>query len=237
LGGEAKIDQSTKTLLFDSVLYHCRNEENYLELVQWFKNSKVSHNGKELDIEVTLKNKHTFMKRIWSSENIPLSEKEELLAELNKLDKGDWFEETKHDCKASHPANKEEWWNLYFTKDSVCEKWGLNEFRNSFYGWAQSNHHEFTKKISDEFFEKIADIIKSKGRSVAEVYYMYLQPSVDCDAPAIKKFEDLLAKTLKEDPDNTFFIKNLKDSITNLTLKQKGQAESQKYLDAKKAKL
>jgi len=116
---------------------HCRNEEHYAMLIQWFKQGKVvNSSGRALEnVEITLKNKHAMMKRIWSSEKIPLSEKEELLSALNELDKGDWFDETKYNCKAAHPDNKEEMWNAYFTKDSMCEEWGLYIFIQSFAGW------------------------------------------------------------------------------------------------------
>lgn len=69
---------------------------------------------------------------------------------------------------------------------------------------------------------------------MAQYYYHFLQPSVKSDAAAIKKYEDLLAKTQAEDAANTFFIKCLKDSITQLTMKQKGQVVSQQYLDQQK---
>ena len=63
---------------------------------------------------------------------------------------------------------------------------------------------------------------------------MFLPPDHHADDASIKKFEDLLAKVQSEDPDNTFFIRSLKDSITVLQIKQKGQAASQAYLDAQK---
>lgn len=77
-------------------------------------------------------------------------------------------------------------------------------------------HREYTEKFEDEFFEKIPDIIKTKGRYVAEAYYYLLQPTNKTDAAAIKRFQDLLDKTLKDDKDNTFFINLLKDSISGL---------------------
>lgn len=137
LSGDAVLDQSTQTLLFDGLMSHCRNEEHYPMLVEWFKQGRlINSSGQALEnVEITLKNKHAMVKRIWSSEKIPLSEKEELLSALNQLDKGDWFDDTKHHCKAAHPENKEEMWNLYFTKDTECEKWGLNTFIQSFAGW------------------------------------------------------------------------------------------------------
>jgi len=66
------------------------------------------------------------MKRIWSAEKISLADKEELLAELNKLDKGDWFDETKFFCKSAHPENKEMMWDIFF--DDRSKEWGLNQY-------------------------------------------------------------------------------------------------------------
>lgn len=62
-----------------------------------------------------------------------------------------------------------------------------------------------------------------------------MQPRTRTDDAAIKKFEDLLAKVQAEDKDNTFFINSLKDSITILNVKQKGQKMSQDYIDQNKA--
>ena len=115
---------------------HCQNEDHYTLVTEWFKQGKIINSaGKSLDnIELTLKNKHSIMKRIWSSEKIPLAEKEAHLAELNKLDKGDWFDETKTQCRSSHHENKELMWNLYFSDDkaSECESYGLNTFIRTF---------------------------------------------------------------------------------------------------------
>ena len=69
---------------------------------------------------------------------------------------------------------------------------------------------------------------------MAESYYHMLSPSINTDDAAIKKYEDLLAKVQAEDPENTFFINSLKDSITLLSVKQKGQKLSQEYLDQNK---
>lgn len=112
----------------------------------------INGSGVVLDnFELTLKNKHALVKRIWSSKTIPLSKKQEILAELNKLDKGDWFDETSKFCEAAHPENKEKMWNFYFNqdKDSEVEKWGLHIFQHSFRGWYQGSHHEFIEPFED----------------------------------------------------------------------------------------
>jgi hypothetical protein len=56
---------------------------------------------------------------------------------LNKLDKGDWFDETSKFCESAHPGNKEKMWELYFNseKGSDIDKWGLYLYQNSFSGW------------------------------------------------------------------------------------------------------
>ena len=52
----------------------------------------------------------------------------------------------------------------------------------------------------------------------------------ECDDAAIKKYTDLLAKVLKEQPDNTMFIKLLKTTINDLQVQQKGREASKVYL-------
>ena len=76
-------------------------------------------------------------------------------------------------------------------------------------------------------------MIKTKGRFVAEAYYHYLAPSNKTDDLSIKKYEDLLAKVMKENSDSTFFINLLKDSISDLKVKQKGCEVSAHYLSTK----
>ena len=213
LSGSAVLDTTTKTLLFDGLMSHCRNEDHYAMLIDWFTKGKVINSaGVSLDaIEITLKNKHSIVKKIWASSDIPLAKKEEILAELNKLDKGDWFDDTSKNCDAAHPDNKAKLWDFYFNseKGSEVEKWGLHTFQHSFSGWSQNA--KLIKPFEDKFFEQIGQIIATKGRSVGESYYHGLSPM---DPSCIPKYEAYLAKVQSEDPDNTFLIKALKDSIT-----------------------
>jgi hypothetical protein len=232
-------DNATRHLVLTALLSSCRSEDHFKMLVQWFKDGFITNSsGKKLeDVEVSLKHKHTIVQRIWAAEKIPLEQKQEVLAELTKMDKSDWLDDTNKLCESSHPANKERMWKLYFSTDADNElkDWGLYSYHNSFRGWNQVQHREYTEKFEDEFFEKIADIIKTKGRYVAEAYYHLLQPTTKTDAAAIKRFQDLLDKTLKEDKDNTFFIHLLKDSISGLETQQKGQALSREYLASQKS--
>ena len=64
--------------------------------------------------------------------------------------------------------------------------------------------------------------MKSKGKFVAEAYFYYLRPMNKTDDLSIKKYEDLLEEILRDDPDNTFFILMLKDTICDLKVKKQG---------------
>jgi hypothetical protein len=231
-------DNATRHLVLTALLSSCRNEDHFEMLAKWFKDGFITNSsGKKLeDVEVSLKHKHTIVQRIWAAEKIPLEQKQEVLAELTKMDKSDWLDDTNKVCESAHPANKEKMWKLYFSTDpdNELKDWGLYSYHNSFRGWNQVQHREYTEKLQEEFFEKIPDIIKTKGRYVAEAYYYFLEPSIRTDAAAIKRFQDLLDKTLKDDKDNTFFINLLKDSISDLETQQKGQALSREYLASQK---
>jgi hypothetical protein len=74
----------------------CQNEDHFALLKKWFEEGKLlAKSGSAIEnYSVTLKNKHAIVKRIWCSKDIPLGEKESILENLNKLDKGDWFDET-----------------------------------------------------------------------------------------------------------------------------------------------
>ena len=50
------------------------------------------------------------------------------MEELEKLDKSDWLDNTKKACESSHPDNKQKMWDLYFSKDSEIDKWGLHSY-------------------------------------------------------------------------------------------------------------
>lgn len=59
--------------------------------------------------------------------------------------------------------------------------------------------------------------MKSKGKFVAEAYFYYLRPMNNTEF--ISKYESLLEEVLKNDPDNTFFILMLKETICDLKVK------------------
>lgn len=227
-------DNSTKHLVFDALLTSARNEDHIEMLVKWYKEGVVYNTkGTKLDsVEISLKHKHTIVQRIWASIKLPLTQKQEILTSLEEIDKTTWIDNTKKICESSHPDNKQKLWDQYFTKDKDDEinKWGLSNIRNSFLGFNQVSHRSFIEKLESQFFEQITEIIDTKGRYIAETYFYNLRPMNKTDSEAIKKYEDLLAKTQKERPDNTFFINMLKDTITALNEKKRGVEASEKYL-------
>ena len=176
------------------------------------------------------------MTKIWSSTKISLQEKERLLGELEKLDKSDRLDNTKKSCQAAHPGNKKMMWEAYFStaEDSLCADWGLYHYEYSMLGWSQVIHREFTKDLQDEFFDKIGAIMKSKGTHVAKTYYGYLSPSNHSDETSINKYRTLLAKVEKENPEDTTFIRLLKESIESLEIQEKARQCSMAYLNEKK---
>ena len=208
-------------------------------LISWFRDGFIADlEGKKLEsVEITKKHKHTMIKRIWTSKVQTLENKTELLDELKKIDgSGDWIESTMKFCDAAHPANKKRVWDSYFNnEDPMHKNWGQSEFPDSMSGWAQASHIEFTEPMLNEFFDKIPAIFDKKagkGHFISErAYWAYLAPTHKSDDEFIKKYEDMLLKTQKEDPDNSTFIKCMKGTISALKTIQQGREASQKYLD------
>ena len=145
-------DNATRHVVLEAMLSSARNEDHIQLVKKWFKDGYVTNSaGKKLeDVEVSLKHKHTIMERIWSSEKIPLSEKEALMEDLKALDKSDWLDNTQKVCEASHPANKSKMWDLYFSKESEMDKWGLRSYQMSFRGFNQCQHRNHLAQFEED---------------------------------------------------------------------------------------
>jgi hypothetical protein len=133
-------DNATRHVILEAMLSSARNEDHIRLVAKWFNDGFITNSaGKKLeDVEISLKHKHTMMERIWSSETMPLAEKEALMDKLSTLDKTDWMDYTRKVCIASHPANKKKMWELYFNGDLEKEKWGLRSYQSSFRGFNQT---------------------------------------------------------------------------------------------------
>lgn len=222
--------------MLDAILSSARCEEHYQIILNWFNTGFVHDlEGNKIEgLQVSKGHKHQIVQRVYSSETIPLAQKEELMAKLAAIDSSDWLTNTKKVCEAALPENKEKMWRLYFTKDKQLDEWALNHFQNSFRGWNQVQQRKHTAALQNEFFDLISDVIASRGRYVAESFFYLLRPMLECDDAAIKKYEDLLSKVQKEQPDNTMFIRLLKTTIHDLNVQQRGREASRKYLEQKK---
>ena len=71
------------------------------------------------------------------------------MAELEKIDKSDWLDNTKKYCEAANPSSKQKMWEFYFSDSEEISNWGLHSYQNSFRGFNQVNHREFTKQFED----------------------------------------------------------------------------------------
>ena len=95
------------------------------------------------------------------------------------------------------------------------------------------SQRKFTEHLQAQFFDLIGGVIEKKGRHVAQSYFYILRPMNDSSAAAVSKYSDLLAKVMKETPDNTFFIKLLKSTIDDLQVMEKGREASRTWLSKK----
>jgi len=86
--------ESTQHLIFDSALISARNEAHLKLLVDWYESGKVANTkGKEIQgFTLSLKQKHSMIRRIWASATIPLEKKQALLDDISKTENSDWIE-------------------------------------------------------------------------------------------------------------------------------------------------
>ena len=89
-------------------------------------------------------------------------------------------------------------------------------------------------KFEDDFFEKIAPVMASKGRWISTLFFQYLKPTNRTDEAMMKKYADLLAKAEKDTTEDYNFAKLIKDAIAGLETKKRGREASQAYLNSKK---
>lgn len=89
-------------------------------------------------------------------------------------------------------------------------------------------------QFEGKFFANIESIFLHKGRFVAEAYFEYLKPTNDTSEAAIGKYEALLDQVRKNNPDNSFLIDLIKDTISDLKIMGDGQRLSTEYLASKK---
>lgn len=169
------------------------------------------------------------MKVFWSSRDLTLDVKKDLMKKLEDGDKSDWIANTKAYCDAALPETKAKNWDMFFAEDSECNNWGLHTFQHSFSGFNQGAHADLTAQFAPKFFENIEKVFLHKGRFVCSSYFMILRPMKPTDEN-VKKYTELLAEVRKNNPDNSFLIDLIKDTIEELGIIGKGQALSAEYI-------
>ena len=97
-------EDSTNHMLLDSVISYAKSEEHILLLKEWFVSGIITdtERNKIEGVTVSTKHKHNMVRRIYSSFQISLDEKEKMFEDLGEIDKSDWYEKTRAFCKAAH---------------------------------------------------------------------------------------------------------------------------------------
>ena len=198
----------------------------------------LGHDGCPVEgLEITVRQKHSMLKRIYSSKEIPLELKLQAMAKLEGFDKSDLLGRTKKYCEAALPTadNKKAVWQLLFDgkeEMSMKEVWELCA------GFKQLAHRDLIQEFDTVFFERIEQVVQSKQSSISEAYYFYLQPNLMANDEEIGRFSLFLEKlesvdkaSRKEGADR--LINWVKDSIQDLREKQAARELSRQWMTAK----
>lgn len=95
----------TNHMLVESILLSARTEKHLELLRQWYESGKITDlDGKVIEgIELSTKHKHSMVRRLFTSRDIPLEDKQKYLKQLEEIDTTDWTDKTKHYCKSAIP--------------------------------------------------------------------------------------------------------------------------------------
>lgn len=230
--------KSTRHMLLTALINSSKNAkyENYLVSIFNGEDVMDDKGTKILDkdaIEVSSQHKHDMMKTFWSSRSLTLDTKKTLMKKLEDSDKSDWISNTKAFCNAALPETKAEMWEKFFAAESECNNWGLHTYQHSFMGFNQGAHADLVAPFASKFFENIEPIFLKKGRFVASAYFTCLRPMSTSD-DNIKRYEELLKVVRTNNPDNSFLIDLIKDTIYSLGVMATGQKLSAEYLAKQK---
>lgn len=214
--------ESTQQMLVSSMIGFVHEEALREVLSDWYFNDKITDTKGDTiaDLKLTLKQKHSCVKKIHLSRKLTEELKKKSMVNLMEIDKSELIEQTKAFCVGTVNTVEEKkpiWDGLFATKyDEVS----LLVHREYCAGLCDHSHHDVTVKFEDEFFSKIEEVVNTKPNNKAEIVFLYLQPSGTTDAE-IKKFEDLLKKS-EANPGEaaTRLQKWVKESICTLREKQ-----------------
>ena len=231
VSGKFATNASTMHLLVETAINYARNEEHIQMIKSWLEQGYATDkSGHRINgTEISMKHKHLIVRRVFTSTTVDEQEKHVMLQDIEGQDQSDWMEKTRYFCQAALPTMecKEKMWHMYFDEDI---DWAYSNYHMSFQGFQQVTHRHLLEAFKEDFFKRIPEIFKKKGRFVAEAYYSWLQPTIYSDDETISRFEKLLEKVIVETPNATNFIKDIKTSLHDLRVAQKGRVLNEQYL-------
>lgn len=158
------------------------------KVLEWFKDPST------IETKVSLKHRHSMVKKIWASDLFEQTIKDEVLAELKKIDSSDEYETTAKYCQAAIPTleNKEAIWKILFGQEN--DKLSLYDIENYCVGFRPIIQRALCAPFADRFFEEITHIVETQAVSKASKYFYNLRPNLEANDAEIKAFEIFNAK-------------------------------------------
>ena len=183
---------------------------------------------------ITQSRRFAYVKTIYTSRNIPLEEKEQLLNREIKRDKNSADSLTaKITCNAALPdrANKERLWKK-ITEESNSDS--LTNMESIMVGFAPIEQYDLVEDfLKDKFFEVLPKIGKNNEAFFVNYFIGYLSPTQFTDDEIIHKMDKLINE-LKDDKDQTQVIKYLTQTCDSMKRIKISREKCEKYLESNK---
>ena len=181
---------------------------------------------------ITQSRRFAYVKTIYTSRNIPLEEKEQLLNREIKRDKNSADSLTaKITCNAALPdrANKERLWKK-ITEESNSDS--LTNMESIMVGFAPIEQYDLVEDfLKDKFFEVLPKIGKNNEAFFVNYFIGYLSPTQFTDDEIIQKMDKLINE-LKDDKDQTQVIKYLTQTCDSMKRIKISREKCEKYLES-----
>ena len=181
---------------------------------------------------ITQSRRFAYVKTIYTSRNIPLEEKEQLLNREIKRDKNSADSLTaKITCNAALPdrANKERLWKK-ITEESNSDS--LTNMESIMVGFAPIEQYDLVEDfLKDKFFEVLPKIGKNNEAFFVNYFIGYLSPTQFNDDEIIQKMDKLINE-LKDDKEQTQVIKYLTQTCDSMKRIKISREKCEKYLES-----
>ena len=183
---------------------------------------------------ITQSRRFAYVATIYSSRNIPLEEKEELLNREIKRDKNSADSlSAKISCNAALPdrANKEKLWKK-ITEESNSDS--LTNMESIMVGFAPVEQYDLVEDfLKEKFFEALPKIGKSNEAFFVQYFIGYLSPRQFTEDAIIQKMDKLINE-LKEDKDQTQVVRYLTETCDTMKRIKISREKCEKYLESHK---